>query len=88
MKRSPLPAGREPHQFVRTAQKAPPMQGYEILSNILAPKFHRCQFCFSLNPLMVVEVNILINEPPCFRKSLYLNSVYALRFEDREKIFS
>ena len=56
------------------------MQGYEILSNILAPKFHRCQFCFSLNPLMVVEVNILINEPPCFRKSLYLNSVYALRF--------
>ena len=78
----------EPHQFVRTAQKAPPMQGYEILSNILAPKFHRCQFCFSLNPLMVVEVNILINEPPCFRKSLYLNSVYALRFEDREKIFS
>ena len=61
------------------------MQGYEISSNILAPKFHRCQFCFSLNPLMVVEVNILINEPPCFRKSLYLNSVYALRFEDRKK---
>ena len=78
----------EPPQIVRTAQKTPPKQGYEILSNILAPKFHRCQFCFSLNPLMVVEVNILINEPPCFRKSLYLNSVYALRFEDREKIFS
>ena len=78
----------EPPQIVRTAQKTPPKQGYEILSNILAPKFHRCQFCFSLDTLVVVEIDIIVNQFSSILESLYLNSVYALRFEDREKIFS
>ena len=52
--------GCEPHQFVRTAQKAPPMQGYEILSNILAPQFQGRQFCFGLDALMVVEVDEIV----------------------------
>ena len=50
----------EPPQIVRTAQKTPPMQGYEILSNILAPQFQGRQFCFSLDALMVVEVDEIV----------------------------
>ena len=50
----------------------------KILSNILAPKFHRRQFCFRLNALVVIEEDIVINDPSCFSKSLYLNPVNAL----------
>lgn len=68
----------EPPQIVRTAQKTPPKQGYEILSNILAPKFHRCQFCFSLDTLVVVEIDIIVNQFSSILESLNFHSMYTL----------
>lgn len=71
-------APTEPPQIVRTAQKTPPKQGYEILSNILAPKFHRCQFCFSLDTLVVVEIDIIVNQFSSILESLSFHSMYTL----------
>ena len=70
--------GNEPPQIVRTAQKTPPKQGYEILSNILAPKFHRCLFCFSLDTLVVVEIDIIVNQFSSILESLNFHSMYTL----------
>ena len=57
------------------------------LSNELASQFKRSQFCFELYALMIVEIDVIINELFCFRKSLNLCSVNTLCFEDREEIF-
>ena len=53
-------------QIVRTAQKTTLCRDMKFLSNILAPKFHRCQFCFSLDTLVVIEIDIIINQLSCF----------------------
>ena len=53
-------------QNVRTAQKTTLCRDMKFLSNILAPKFHRCQFCFSLDTLVVIEIDIIINQLSCF----------------------
>lgn len=74
----PYQTNDEPPQIVRTAQKTPPKQGYEILSNILAPKFHRCQFCFSLDTLVVVEIDIIVNQFSSILESLNFHSMYTL----------
>ena len=52
-----------------------------------ASQFKRSQFCFELNALMIVKVDVIINELPCFGKCLYLRSVNAFGFEDRKEIF-
>ncbi len=57
-------------------------------SNELASQFKWSQFCFMLNTLMNIKVNVIINKPSCFCKSLFLRHVNALCFEDREEIFS
>ena len=59
-------ATAELRQIVRTAQKPTLCRDMKFLSNILAPKFHRCQFCFSLDTLVVIEIDIIINQLSCF----------------------
>ena len=58
------PGVYELHHFVRTAQKAP--YGKNELSNKLASQFKRSQFCIQLNTLMIIEIDIVINEPTRF----------------------
>ena len=58
------------------------------LSNELASQFKRSQFCFELNTLMIVKVNVIINHSSSFLKGRYLCPVNALCFENREEIFS
>jgi len=58
------------------------------LSNELASQFKRSQFCFKLNALVIVEVDIIIDQLPCFSECFDLRSVNTFCFEDREEIFS
>lgn len=58
------------------------------LSTELAPQLKRSQFCIQLNTLMIVEINVVINQPPSFGKGFDLRSVNTLCFENREKVFS
>jgi len=37
-------------------------------SNEPASQFKRSQFCFELNALVIVKVDVIINEPPCIGK--------------------
>ena len=63
-------------------------QEYKFLSNILAPQFQRRQFCFGLDALVVVEINVIINEFSRFSKSGNLCAVNTLGFENGKEIFS
>ena len=65
-------ARTEPHRFVRTAQKSP--YGILNLRNGLASQFKRSQFCFKLDTLVIVKVDVIINELSCFR---YFNEFSA-----------
>ena len=79
------PGVYELHHFVRTAQKAP--YGKNELSNKLASQFKRSQFCFKLDTLMIVKVNIVINELFCIGECLELRSVNTFCLENRKEIF-
>ena len=54
----------------------------------LAPQLKRSQFSIQLNTLVIVEMNIVINQPASFGKGFDLYPVNTLSFENREKIFS
>ena len=58
------------------------------LSNRLTSQFQRRQFCFELDALVVVEVDVVINELTRLFKGCNLLAVDALRFENGEKVFS
>lgn len=88
MKKMELLKFSEPPQIVRTAQKKPPNIGNEILSNMLTSFFQRRQFCFSLDALVVVEVDVIINGLSCLCKRGKLYPVDAFRFKNREEVFS
>lgn len=51
-------------------------------SNELAPKFQRCQFCFGLDTLVVIEIDVIINELPGLLKGSNLRPVDTFRFEN------
>ncbi len=57
------------------------------LSNELASQFKRSQFCFKLDTLMIVKVNIVINELFCIGECLELRSVNTFCLENRKEIF-
>lgn len=57
-------------------------------SKELTSHFEGSQFCFKLNTLMIVEIDVSVDEKTSFIKSLKFNAVNAFGFEDREKIFS
>ncbi len=46
------------------------------------------QFRFKLDALVVVEIDVIVNEPPGLLKSGHLLSVDTFRFEDRKEVFS
>ncbi len=60
----------------------------KISNNILTSFFDRSQFCFNLNPLVVVEVNVFSYEETCILIGLELRFVNALCFENREEVFA
>ena len=68
-------------------KKNPYGKKYQILSSKLASFFERSQFCFCLDPLVVVETDKLSNEEASLLKSFQFYTVNALSFENREKIF-
>ena len=57
-------------------------------SDELAPQFQRCQFCFGLDTLVVIEIDVIINELPGLFEGSDLCPVDTLRFEDGEEVFS
>ena len=57
-------------------------------SNELASQFKRSQFCFGLDALMIVKVDVVIYQLSCFCESIDLRPVNTLCFEDRKEIFS
>ena len=68
--------------------KKAPDEGINNSSNELAPQLSRCQFCFSLNALVVVEENIVVNKRASFFKGSNFLPVDAFCFENRKEIFS
>ena len=68
-------------------KKAPDVGIYNS-SNELAPQFQRCQFCFGLNALVVVEEDVVVNERASFFKGGNLLAVDTFCFENREEVFS
>ena len=71
----------ELHQIVRTAQKAPGV-GKRKSSNRLTSLFERRQFCFELNPLVVVEIDKVVNEATGSLEGSDLRAMDTLRFEN------
>ena len=69
-------------QIVQTAQNSPYGGKYKILSNILTSFFKRSQFCFKLDAMMIVKVNILIYEEASLLIGLKLCAINALGFEN------
>ena len=59
-----------------------------LLNDLLAPQLKRCQFCFGLNTLVVIEEDVLVNESPRILKCSNLLTVDAFRFENGEEVFS
>ncbi len=57
------------------------------LSNILTSLLKRCQFCFKLDTLVIVKVDVFIYEEASLLIGLKLNAVNALGFENRKEIF-
>ena len=68
-------------QIVRTAQKAPGV-GKRKSSNRLTSLFERRQFCFELNPLVVVEIDKVVNEATGSLEGSDLRAMDTLRFEN------
>ena len=50
--------------------------------------FKRCQFCFELNALVIVKMNVLINEGASFVKRRKFMAIDTLYFQDAEEVFS
>ena len=73
--------GVELPQIVQTVQRRLPKVENKILSNKLISFFKRSQFCFSLNTVIVVEVNVFGYDEASLIISGKLNSVNAFRFE-------
>ena len=65
-------------QIVRTAQKQP--KGRMMLSNKLISHFKRSQFCFNLNSLVIVEVDVFVYEEASFLVGFEFDPVNALGF--------
>ena len=57
-------------------------------SKELTSQFKRSQFCFKLNSLMVVKIDVSINEKTSFLKSLKFYAVNTFSFENGKEIFS
>ena len=57
-------------------------------SNELTSLFEGSQFCFKLNTLVIVEIDVSVDEKTSFIKSLKFYAVNTFGFENREKIFS
>ena len=57
-------------------------------SKELTSLFEGSQFCFKLNTLMIVEIDVSVDEKTSFIKSLKFYTVNAFCFENREEIFS
>ena len=69
------------------SDKQGPFVKYRTLRN-LASFFKRRQFCFELNPLMVVEKYKVINELSCMSNGLRFVSSQAFGLEYSEEVFS
>ena len=52
------------------------------LSNILTSFFKRSQFCFKLDTLVVVEINVLTYEEASLLICLQFHPIDALRFQN------
>lgn len=52
-----------------------------ILCDILTSFFNRSQFCFKLNPLVVVEMDVLTYEEASLLIGLEFSSINTLCFE-------
>ena len=79
---------RELPQIVRTAQKKTPDVGLFNSSDELAPQFQRCQFCFCLDALVIVEEDVVIDERASILKGWNLHTVDAFCFKNRKEVFS
>ena len=56
-------------------------------SDELAPIFHRCQFCFESDTLVVAEVDVFTYEEASLLIGARFRAVDALCFQNREKVF-
>ena len=54
---------------------------------MLAPQFQRRQFCFSLDALVVIEINIVVDQYIGLLKGGSLMSVNTLGFENGKEVF-
>ena len=52
------------------------------LSNELAPIFHRCQFCFELDTLVVVEMDVFTYEEARLLIGARLCTINTLSFQN------
>ena len=68
-------------QIVQTVQKPSLMVQIIILCDILTSFFNRSQFCFKLNPLVVVEMDVLTYEEASLLIGLEFSSINTLCFE-------
>ena len=67
-------------------KKAPDVGLYNS-SNELAPQLQRCQFCFSLNTVVIVVIDIFPYEQASLLISFEFNPMNTLGFENRKEIF-
>ena len=72
----------------RQHKKNPYGSKYKILSDILTSYFKRSQFCFELDTLTVVEIDVFIYEEASLLIGLKIGAINALCFENRKEIFS
>lgn len=77
----------EPPQIVQTAQKQPNWQKNLLLSNELISLFKRSQFCFCLNTVIIVEVDVFGYDEASLLISGKFYSVDTLDFECGKEIF-
>ena len=75
------PSSPELPQIVQTVQKPSLMVQIIILCDILTSFFNRSQFCFKLNPLVVVEMDVLTYEEASLLIGLEFSSINTLCFE-------
>ena len=54
----------------------------------LASQFKRSQFCFELNPVVVVEADVIVDQTLGFIKGTKFRAVNTLCLQNREEIFS
>ena len=72
-------------QIVRTEQKRPPVGRYRVLSGVAQRE--RRHSSFSLDTLVVIEIDIIVNQHSGFINSNRKVSVDTFGLEDREEIF-